>query len=75
MHPAKIQAELKIIGITQKQIAQDLGVSEFHISEVINKKRSSDRVMKHIAGIIDKHPEEIFPEYYFRTNRRARNVT
>lgn len=59
MHPANIQAELKIRGITQKSIADELEVTEFHISEVINKKRVSDR---------DHH--EVFPEYYFSKKRR-----
>jgi len=51
MHPADIQAALKKKGITQKQIAEELGVSQFHVSEVINdaETRRSQRVMRAVA--------------------------
>jgi len=70
MHPANIQAELKIRGITQKSIADELEVTEFHISEVINKKRISDQVMKAVSKKIDRDHHEVFPEYYFSKKRR-----
>ena len=72
MHPAEIQAELKKREITQKEIAQDLGVSQFHVSEVINKHRVSNRVMRHVAKIINRDHREIFPEYYFSKKRRSK---
>ena len=65
MHPAEIQAELKKREITQKQIAEELGVSQFHISEVINKHRISNKVMRHIAEVINRDHRMVFPEYYF----------
>ncbi|MGD8388797.1 MAG: helix-turn-helix domain-containing protein [Desulfobacteraceae bacterium] len=74
MHPAHIQAELKIAGYTQKALAQELEVSEFHISEVVHKKRPSDRVMTRISEIIQRNPHEVFPEYYFRKNARKQNT-
>ncbi len=70
MHPADIQSELKKRGITQKAIAEELGVSEFHISRVIGKKGESDRVMKYVAAKINRDHREVFPEYYFNTKRR-----
>lgn len=72
MHPADIQAELKKRGITQKQIALELEVSEFHVSAVINKERPSDRVMRAVAQAIGRDHREVFPEYYFRVKRRKR---
>lgn len=72
MHPADIQAELKKREIYQKSIADELGVTDFHVSEVINKHRISDRVMKAIASKIGRDHREVFPEYYFGKNRRKR---
>jgi len=64
--------ELKMAGITQKQIAKDLERSEFHISEIINKNRVSDKIMRHIAGLIKRHAHEVFPEYYLKKARQNR---
>ncbi len=69
MHPADIQAELKKRGITQREIAKEIGVSAFHLSAVL-RGRSSDRVMRAIAEKIGREPEEVFPHYYFRDRRR-----
>jgi len=71
MHPAEIQAELKKREITQRQIAEELGVSQFHVSEVINKHRVSNKVMRHIAKLINRDHREIFPEYFFSKKRRS----
>lgn len=62
MHPADIQAALKKKGITQKQIAEELGVSQFHVSEVINdaETRRSQRVMRAVAEKIGLPVEEVF---------------
>lgn len=74
MHPADIQAELKKRGIRQCTIAEDLDVSAFHISAVINygDSRPSDRVMRYIAGIIGREPHEVFPDYYLK--RKPKDV-
>lgn len=74
MHPADIQAALKKKGITQKKIAEDLGVSMFHISAVINHSegRGSDRVMKAISNLIGRDHREVFPKYYFSKSRRKK---
>jgi lambda repressor-like predicted transcriptional regulator len=71
MHPADIQAELKKRGIRQCSIAEDLDVSAFHISAVINfgASRPSDRVMRYIARKIERDPYEVFPDYYFKKYR------
>lgn len=74
MHPADIQAELKKRGITQKEIARELGVSEMHVSGAINypKARQSDRVFRAVAKKIDRDPQDVFPEYYFRPQNKRR---
>jgi len=69
MHPADIQSELKKRGITQKSIAVEIEVTETTISEVIRKRRDSDRVMKVISKKIDRDHREVFPEYYFRKRK------
>ena len=76
MHPADIQAELKKNGVTQASIAQDLGVSAFHVSAVIHNPtaRPSDRVMKAIAKAIGRDHREVFPSYYFKLKRRPREA-
>ena len=72
MHPADIQAELKKRGIRQCSIAEDLEVSSFHISAVINygESRPSDRVMRYIAGKIGKEPHEVLPDYYLKKEHK-----
>ena len=72
MHPADIQAELKKRDITQAAIAEELEVTEFHVSEVINKHRISDRVMKAVAEKIGMDHRAVFPEYYFSQKRREK---
>ena len=76
MHPADIQAELKKNDVTQASIAQDLGVSPFHVSAVIHYPtvRQSDRVMRAVAKAIRRDHREVFPSYYFNLKRRSREA-
>lgn len=76
MHPADIQAELKKRGITQKMIAQELRLSEFHVSAVINHPdfRPSDRVFRAIAEKIGRDHLKLFPEYYSRKIKRKKSA-
>ena len=69
MIPAKIQFELKIRGITQKQIADELGIHPISVSREVNKIAGSERVRRAVARAIDRDPIEIFPEFYFRPKR------
>jgi len=64
MKPLDIQYQLKLRGITQASIARELGVSEMHVSAVINKQRISDRVMKAVAHKIRRDHRNVFSEYY-----------
>jgi len=72
MHPADIQARLKKRGITQKEIAQELGVTEMAVSKVINKSSVSDRIMKAVARAIGEDYRAVFPEYYFGKGRHRK---
>jgi len=72
MMPLQIQYELRKRDIKQKEIARDMGVSEFFISAVIRKKAVSDRVMKGIARRVGRSHMEVFAEYYFGKNRRKK---
>jgi len=70
MTPLEIQFDLRKKGITQKSIADDMGVCQMAVSKVIRKESISDRIMKTIAAKIDRHHYEVFPEYYFSKTRR-----
>ena len=72
MEPLDIQYSLRKKEITQKQIADDLGVSNMAISMVIRKKTISDRIMKVIAELINEDHRFVFPEYYFRKKNRLK---
>jgi transcriptional regulator with XRE-family HTH domain len=69
--PLDIQHELKRRGITQKEIAQEQQVSEMSVSDVINFRMVSRRLMAAIAEKIEKDPTEVF-YWYFGDERPAR---
>ena len=71
MTPLERQFELKKQGVTQKQIAEGLGVSEMVVSKVINDQMVSDRVMKAVAAAMKLDPYYVFAKYYFGPKRRA----
>jgi transcriptional regulator with XRE-family HTH domain len=70
MTPLERQYALKKKGIHQCQIAEDVGVSEYHVSAVIRGERISDRVMKAIAKAIGEDHRLVFPQYYLRSLKR-----
>ncbi len=65
--PAKIQYLLKERGITQKQIAEEEGVSEMSISDVINHKLVSKRLMQAVANRIGLDHRTVFSWYFGQT--------
>ena len=71
MHTADIQAALKKRGYTQKDVADELGLSPMTVSDVVRKVRISARVMCHIAKLIGKDPREVFPEYFLSPPKRC----
>lgn len=74
MHPADIQAAIKKAGFTQKAIAEEYGCSEFMVSQIISSGWGSEPLMTFIANKIGKDPRDIFPKYFYRTNRRPRKA-
>ena len=70
--PIDIQYHLKKKGITQKQLAEQLQVSEMSISNVINFNMVSDRLMRAVADAIGMKPELVFAWYYHGERRRPR---
>lgn len=73
MHPADIQARLKKRGITQKDIAENLGVGQMVVSDVIRQRKASQRVMQAIANAVELPVEAVFAGYYAGiTKRRSR---
>jgi len=70
MHPADIQSALKKNGITQKAIAEKLGVSEMSVSIIIHRHRTSDRIMRAVAEAIGRESWQVFPEYYLKKPKR-----
>ena len=54
MSPAEIKSELVKRGIKQNQIARDLGVTPGAVWMVIHKRTPSERIYKHIRGLISE---------------------
>ena len=71
MTSLEIQYQLKFKKITQKSIAEKIGVSEMTISKVINRIIISDRVMKVISTEIGEDYRLVFGDYYLRPAKRA----
>ena len=70
MTPNLIQYKLKERSTTQKALAAEIGVSATSVSDVILRKRISDRVMRAVASRIGKPVQSVFPEYYGKPPRR-----
>jgi transcriptional regulator with XRE-family HTH domain len=68
--PARIQYLLKEAGVTQKQIARELGVSEMSVSDVINFRMVSKRLMREISKRIDADPKTVFAWYFCQERPR-----
>ncbi len=75
MTPLQRKIALIRLGITQKSIAEKIGVSPMTVSHAIAGKLVSDRTMKAIAEIIGKDYRAVFPEYYLRPPKRSTSKT
>lgn len=60
MTASEVRAMLMLKGVSQSQIADQLGVSDAMISQVIDGKRSSERVQHAIAQAIEKPVHQVF---------------
>ncbi len=70
MTPREIKNALEDKKITQSALAAKIGVSNMSVSDVINRKRISDRVMRAIAEEIGRDVRKVFPEYYLNPPKR-----
>jgi transcriptional regulator with XRE-family HTH domain len=74
MDAIDIQAQLKRRKVTQRDIAEAEGVSGTAISQIINRRAISDRLMKAIAARLEKPVTFIFDDYYSSNIRRRRKA-
>jgi transcriptional regulator with XRE-family HTH domain len=64
MTPRQIQIALRERKISQRSIAEELGVSEMAVSLIINRNGVSRRIMDTVAGKIGQSTQAVFPEYF-----------
>ena len=65
MHPAQIQAELKMRGITQAEVARQCGhVSPTTVYQVVHGRGRSKRIEMRIAAITGRTLTELWPAWY-----------
>jgi len=64
MDPIEIKYQLERNGVSQADIARELGVTKAAIHQVIFRITISDRIQRVIAGKLGLEPEEVFPDYY-----------
>jgi len=67
MHPAQVQAELKMRGYTQAEVAAEIGsngVTPTSVYQVIQGRSRSKRIELRIAAIVDRPLAEIWPQWY-----------
>ncbi len=72
MTPLEIQFELKKREITQKEIAEQLNVTEMMVSLVIRGQSISDRIMKAISDKLGEDHRIVFPKYYLSKKQRQK---
>lgn len=71
MTPEYRQYLLKKKGVTQKQIAQDLGISQMSVSKDMHDDPRSHRTRCYIAKKLGMPVDQVFPDYYSRPPRRT----
>lgn len=71
MTPSEIQKRIRDAKTSQRAIAHKLDVSEVSVSDVVNGKRVSDRIMQVVAETINKDKRMVFPWYYLKPPLRS----
>ncbi|WP_446719572.1 helix-turn-helix domain-containing protein [Hydrogenophaga sp. OTU3427] len=67
-----IAYRLKRLGLSQSDIARDLGVSASVVGNVIHGRISSFQVACHVANLLGMPPSELWPQRYtFRPRGRS----
>lgn len=78
MHPAQIQAALKMRGVTQAQIAKTTGereLSKTAVYQVIQGRSRSKRIEMRIAEITGLRLADLWPQWYGpKASRRSAPV-
>ena len=73
MHPAQIQAALKMRGITQTEVADQCdGVTPTAVYQVIQGKSRSKRIEMRIAAITGMTLAELWPQWHGPQANRQR---
>lgn len=73
MHPAMIQAALKMQGFTQRRVASDCGgISAVAVNHVINGASRSANVEKRIAAITGLSLAVLWPQWHGPNAKRRR---
>lgn len=66
MTPNQIKAALRLVDVSQADIARVCNVSRGHVYRVVEGQTVSHPVQKVIAAAIGKEPEQVFPDRYSR---------
>ncbi len=76
MDAIEISYRLKRLGLTQSQIARDLGVRQGVVSNVIHDRATAHGVASHIANLLELEIDELWPgRYCFKPRKSARLPT
>lgn len=60
--PTPLRIAIAASGLTQREIAERAGVSEVHLSRIVNRHRHADDVtQRRIACAVGRRVEELFP--------------
>ncbi len=75
MHPAQIQAALKMRGVTQVEIAEQCdGVTPTAVYQVIQGRSRSKRIEMRIAAITGMTLAELWPQWHGPAAARSRRA-
>jgi lambda repressor-like predicted transcriptional regulator len=72
MHAEEIKAAMRMKGITPTALADELGVANSSVSQVISGRSTSARIANRIAQIIGKPVHAIWPAKKESTLRRVK---
>jgi len=72
MKPEIIQLVLRRAGITQRDIARRLGVSEVSVHKEIYGIATSERIREAVAEAMGQDKERVFADYYMSPAIRRR---
>jgi len=64
MHPAEIQAALKVRGYSQAALAKECGIKPATMSTVINGRSRSAQIEERISAITGYTLEELWPQWH-----------